>query len=258
MTRTERLLSSTLAEEAATTTRENLRPLTGPAKELEFQGSGLKRSCQRWLRPLTAAAAAAAAAAAVSVLLVIGLVVVARSLFTAAQSFANVGTATSPPRYYVEIDVNDKANPCPVNGNRRSDSRRQVPVRDGGGRCPRSVTRWAHLRRCLYLLGHSANQPVPLYRHQRRASGALLKADDRASSRVDRALAGNLGERGSNSAGRHSGAFRRAVVRPAAPARGQPGDWPRPDLARPGRDWSCLFDRRPGMDDKRISALFWS
>ena len=252
MTPAEELLSSLLAEEAATITGESLRPLTGPAKERDFQGSARRRSARRWLRPL------AAVVAAVSVLLVISLVVVARSLFTAALPFANVGTATSPPRYYVEIDVNDKANPCPVNGNRRSDSRRQVPVRDGGGRCPRSVTRWAHLRRCLYLLGHSANQPVPLYRHQRRASGALLKADDRASSRVDRALAGNLGERGSNSAGRHSGAFRRAVVRPAAPARGQPGDWPRPDLARPGRDWSCLFDRRPGMDDKRISALFWS
>lgn len=101
MTRTERLLSSALAEEAATITRESLRPLTGPAKELEFQGSSLTRPAQRWRRPL------ASVAAAVSVLLVVGLVVLARSLFTAAPPFANVGTATSPPRYYVEIDVND-------------------------------------------------------------------------------------------------------------------------------------------------------
>jgi hypothetical protein len=100
MTPTERLLSSTLAEEAATITRESLHPLIGPAKELEFQGSGLNRSAQRWRRPL------AAVAAAVSVLLVIGLVVVARSLLTATPPFANIGTATSPPRYYVEVDVN--------------------------------------------------------------------------------------------------------------------------------------------------------
>src|SRR5262245_9233116 len=98
MTRTERLLSSTLAEEAATITRESLRPLTGPAEELDFQG--VARPAQRWRRPVTMVAAAA------SVLLVVGLVVMARSLLTAAPPFANVGTATSPPRYYVEIDVN--------------------------------------------------------------------------------------------------------------------------------------------------------
>ena len=123
MTPTEDLLSSMLAEEAATITRESLRPLTGPAKEQEFQGSGLYRSAQRWLRPL------AAVAAAVSVLLVISLIVVARSLFTAAPPFANVGTATSPPSYYLEIDP-QRQHHCAVNGNRPSDRRRHAPVRD--------------------------------------------------------------------------------------------------------------------------------
>lgn len=101
MTPTEDLLSSLLADEAAAITRESLRQLSGPAAWREFQGSGLNRSGQRWLRPL------AAAAAAVSVLLVIGLVVAARSLFAAGQPFGNVRTATSPPAYYVEIDAND-------------------------------------------------------------------------------------------------------------------------------------------------------
>jgi hypothetical protein len=126
MTQTEKLLSSTLAEEAATITSESLRPLTGPAKELEFQGSGLNRSGQRWHRPL------AAAAAAVSVLLVIGLVVVARSLFTAGPPFANVGTATSPPRYYVEVDVNDNILVQSTATGRRTDVV-APPSRGGGG-----------------------------------------------------------------------------------------------------------------------------
>ena len=99
MTRTEELLASMLSEEAAPITRESLRPLTGPANHNQpLRGSD---PTQRWFKPL------AAVAAAVSVLLVVGLVVVARPLFKAAPPFANVGTATSPPRYYVEIDAND-------------------------------------------------------------------------------------------------------------------------------------------------------
>jgi hypothetical protein len=101
VTPAESLLSTTLAEEAAAITRESLRPLTVPVKEPELQGSGFHGSGRRWLRPL------AAAAAATSVLLVIGLVVVARSLFAGAPPFANLGTATSPPRYYDEIDSNN-------------------------------------------------------------------------------------------------------------------------------------------------------
>jgi hypothetical protein len=45
--------------------------------------------------------------AAAAGLLVIGSLVVSRSLFTTASPFANIGTATSPPRFYVEIDPND-------------------------------------------------------------------------------------------------------------------------------------------------------
>jgi hypothetical protein len=126
MTPTERLLSSALAEEAAAITRESLRPLTAHAKELKFQGSGLNRPAQRWHRPL------AAVAAAVSVLLVLGLVIVARSLFTPAPPFANVGTATSPPRYYVEIDVNNNILVQSTATGRRTDVL-APPFRSGGG-----------------------------------------------------------------------------------------------------------------------------
>src|SRR5262245_10348343 len=124
MTRTERLLSSTLAEEAATITRESLRPLTGPAAELDFQG--VARPAQRWRRPVTMVAAAA------SVLLVVGLVVMARSLFTAAPPFANIGTATSPPRYYVEIDVNGDILVQATATGRRTDVLRPPSTGAGG------------------------------------------------------------------------------------------------------------------------------
>jgi hypothetical protein len=102
MTPTEDLLTRTLAQEAATITRESLLPLTEPANGKQLLSSGLHHFAQRRLRPL------AAVAAAFSVLAVIGLVVRARSMFTVAPPFANVGTATSPPRYYVEIDENDQ------------------------------------------------------------------------------------------------------------------------------------------------------
>lgn len=51
---------------------------------------------------------AAAVAAATAVLLVVGLMVAARSVFVSAPPFADVGTRTSPPPYYVGIDANDK------------------------------------------------------------------------------------------------------------------------------------------------------
>lgn len=116
MTPTEDLLSCMLADEAATITRESLRPLIGPAHEEQLRLSGPCRSARRQLRPL-----AAAAAAAVSVLLVIGLVVAARSLLASAPPFADVGTATSPPPYYVAIDPNDRIIVQSTANGRRTD-----------------------------------------------------------------------------------------------------------------------------------------
>jgi hypothetical protein len=101
MTATEELLSGLLADEAAAITRESLRPLRGPAAAGQTWRSRLYFSARRRLRSL------AAVAAALSVLLVVGLAAAARSLIAAAPSFADIGTAMSPPPYYVLIDPND-------------------------------------------------------------------------------------------------------------------------------------------------------
>jgi len=98
MTPTEELLSSVLAEEAAAITGESLRPVAASSASW----LAIRRVSASRLRVL------AAVGAAVSILLVIGLLVLARSVFTAAAPFADVGTATSPPRYYVGIDPNDR------------------------------------------------------------------------------------------------------------------------------------------------------
>jgi hypothetical protein len=100
VTPTEEFLCSTLAAEAAAIRRESLRPLDAPA-----YGKGRSRTARwggRGYRPLAAVAAAA------SVLIVIGLALLARSMVTSAPPFADVGTTTSPPPYYVEIDNNDR------------------------------------------------------------------------------------------------------------------------------------------------------
>jgi hypothetical protein len=157
MTPTEGLLSSLLAEEAATITAESLRPLTGPADGEELRGSGMRHFAQRRLRLL------AAVAAAVSVLIVIGLLVVARSLVTAAAPFADLGTATSPPRYYVEIDLNDNiivqststgrrtglvSPPFGIHGNSNADA--AVAVSTDGRTFVAAYNDWANLRTSLF------------------------------------------------------------------------------------------------------------
>jgi hypothetical protein len=100
VTPTEELLADLLADEATAITPASLRPLNEPER-------GHRRSRPaRWRgRGFQLAAAVAAAAA---VLLVVGLMVAARSVFVSAPQFADVGTRTSPPPYYVEIDPNDK------------------------------------------------------------------------------------------------------------------------------------------------------
>ena len=126
MTPTEDLLTRSLADEAATITRESLRPLAGPANERQLHESGPHHSARRWQRPL------AVVAAAVSVLFVVGLVVVARSLITAGTPFANLGTAKSPPRYYVEIDINGNILVQSTATGRRTDIVSE-PFNSGGG-----------------------------------------------------------------------------------------------------------------------------
>jgi hypothetical protein len=101
MTATEEILSSLLADEASMITRESLRPLRAPEPGEQLQGSGLRHFMRQRSRLL------AVVAAAVSLLLVVVLVELARSLISAAPPFANKGTATSPPPYYVGIDPND-------------------------------------------------------------------------------------------------------------------------------------------------------
>lgn len=115
MTPTEEFLSGVLAAEAAGITRDSLRPLSAPAQEIGRRPSNLFRSPRlllSWrpsaLRGTGGFRVLAAIAAAASVLAAIGLVVAARSVFSPAPPFSNVGTATSPPPYYVEIDPNDR------------------------------------------------------------------------------------------------------------------------------------------------------
>ena len=101
MTPTEDLLARLLAEEASAIAPESLRPLAGASDGGQRRAEGLYWFARRRLRPL------ASVAAALSVLLVIGLLVVARGAITGASPFANVGTAMTSPRYYVEVDPND-------------------------------------------------------------------------------------------------------------------------------------------------------
>lgn len=114
MTPTEELLASMLADEATAITPASLRPLDGPPPEHR------RSRPARWrIRGFRVAVPVAAAA---SVLLVVGLMVGARSLFAAAPPFADVGTRTSPPPYYVEIDVNDKVIVQSTATGRRTDA----------------------------------------------------------------------------------------------------------------------------------------
>jgi hypothetical protein len=100
VTPTEELLASMLADEATAITPASLRPLNEPARESR------RSRLARWRAAGFRVAIPVAAAAAV--LLVAGLMVAARSLFAVAPPFADAGTRTSPPPYYVEIDANDK------------------------------------------------------------------------------------------------------------------------------------------------------
>jgi hypothetical protein len=114
MTPTEELLASLLADEATAITPASLRPLDEPARE------NRKSRTARWRAGGFRMAVPVAAAAAV--LLVAGLMVAARSLFAAAPPFADVGTRTSPPPYYVEIDANDKVIVQSTATGRRTDA----------------------------------------------------------------------------------------------------------------------------------------
>ncbi|HEX3492248.1 MAG TPA: hypothetical protein VHU92_23075 [Streptosporangiaceae bacterium] len=114
MTPTEELLASMLADEATAITPASLRPLNEPARESR------RSRIARWRA--TGFRVAIPVAAAAAVLLVAGLMVAARSLFAVAPPFADVGTRTSPPPYYVEIDANDKVIVQSTATGRRTDA----------------------------------------------------------------------------------------------------------------------------------------
>src|SRR5262249_46500728 len=111
--------------------------------------------------------------AAVSVLLVIGLVVMARALFTSAAPFANVGTATSPPRYYVEIDMNDNIVVQSTATGRQTDvvmapggmrpstpSDAAIAVSTDGRSCGAAYNDWDSLRTSLFSFTVTSNGQV--------------------------------------------------------------------------------------------------
>lgn len=114
MTPTEEFLASLLADEATAITPGSLRPLNEPP------GDNRRWRTARWRAAGFRVAIPVAAAAAV--LLVVGLMVGARSLFVVAPPYADVGTRTSPPPYYVEIDVNDKVIVQSTATGRRTDA----------------------------------------------------------------------------------------------------------------------------------------
>jgi hypothetical protein len=89
VTPTEQLLADTLADRAAQVNTDTLRPLAEV----------------RSVRPMRALRRLAPASAAVVAIAAIGLAVFAAQLVTrSARPFANVGTASSPPPYYVSIE----------------------------------------------------------------------------------------------------------------------------------------------------------
>lgn len=120
--RTEQRLADALAARAAAVREESVRPLPDRGDRPAGQGQTRWRS----LAPLAAAAA---------VLAVVGGIIMAGRAFWGAggRPFANVASATSPPRYYVVLDWNSNLTVRATATGRVTDSVPEPEQWGGGG-----------------------------------------------------------------------------------------------------------------------------